>query len=285
MKMIFSCLFASLLFISTTNAQIKAVSGMVICPPDTLYIGYYVTTSLVFDATVWRADGGSKGIILQKQPGITNVLNVKANKTDFTPTNLHVYTGDGKMFTFPVVFSVAPMKTTLFIRDLPVPAASTVTSPDTFSEQVNEEELNTYIQSSRIAPPFLSRQARADQMTVKLRTIHYAKDLLFITVELVNHSTLPYDIDFIRLYVQDKEKIKRSTAQQREIVPVYKDVAQTILIDQPVRYVLVMPKFSLGTNKQFYLEIFERNGGRHLAIQIKNRHLLQAKPFTYGDQK
>ena len=160
-----------------------------------------------------------------------------------------------------------------------------IPSPNASNEQINEEQLHSFVQSSRTTPPFLSRRARTDQMVVKLRTIHYVHDLLFISVELINRSTLPYDIDFIRLYVQDKERIKRSSAQQREIVPVYKDVAGTISEDKPLRYVLVMPRFTLGTNKQFYLEIFERNGGRHLALEIKNRHLLQSKQLTYGDQK
>lgn len=277
----------AILFLYTTNAQIKAVPGIVIPPTDTLYIGYHMTTSLVFDATVWQVDGGSKGIIFQKQPGITNVLNVKANRTDFTPTNLHVYTGDGKMFTFLIMYSPLPTKTTLSIRHLSLPEEKVEekASPDVSSESINEAQLHSFIQSSRTASPFLSRRARTDQMVVKLRTIHYINDLLFICVELINRSLLPYDIDFIRLYIQDKEKIKRSTVQQREIVPVYKDILQTIPIGKPLRYVIVLPKFTLGTNKQFYLEIFEKNGGRHLAMQIKNRHLLQAKPFSYGSQK
>ena len=283
MKKILHSLLAILSF-ATAQAQIKAVPSMIIHPTDTLYIGYYVTTALVFDASVWRADGGSKGIIIQKQPGVTNVLNVKAGKMDFTQTNLHVYTGDGRMFTFPIVYAHAPLQTTLFIRDLQLPETSTAESAvaDTSAEPINEAQLQGFIQTSRTTSPFLSHRTRTDQMIVKLRTIHYVGDLLFVSMELTNRSSLPYEIEFIRLYVQDKEKIKRSTVQQREIVPVYKDQLQPILIGKPVRYVLVLPKFTLGTNKQFHLEIFEKNGGRHLAMQIKNRHLLQAKPFLYG---
>lgn len=286
MKSILSIIL-SIIFISSTNAQIKAIPGSNIRSNDTLYIGYFVTTSLVFDAAIWNADRGSKGIILEKQSGITNVLNLKANKLDFKQTNVHVYTSDGKMFTFPVVFSPTPLQTTLYIRKAPAEHANTSIPSSTFpfKEPINEAQLHTFIETSRTAIPFVSRRDRTDQTIVKLRTIHYVQDLLFISLELVNRSPLPYDIDFIRLYVQDKGKIKRSTMQQREITPIYKDAAQTISTDEPLRYVIVIPKFTLGTDKQFYLEVFEKNGGRHLAIKIKNRHLLQAKQLTNGSQK
>jgi conjugative transposon TraN protein len=286
MKMFIIYLITTILF-TAANAQIKVVPSAMNRPTDTLYIGYYVTTSLVFDATVWRADGGSKDIIFQKQPGITNVLNVKGNRRDFMPTNLHVYTGDGKLFTFLVIYSPTPVITTLFIRDLPTAKAPLEThSHLPFSHDLlNEEQLQSFIESSRTALPFLSRMSRANQIIAKLRTLHYVQDLLFLSIEIINQSTLPYDIEFIRMYVQDKEKIKRSTVQQREVIPVYKDLYKNVSIGKPQRYVIVIPKFTLGDNKQFYLEIFERNGGRNLAMQIKNRHLLRAKSFYYGDQK
>jgi conjugative transposon TraN protein len=286
MKLALSLFFA-LATLTATFAQIKAVPGIIDRPADTLYIGYYVTTSLVFDATVWRADGGSKGVMMQKQPGLTNVLNLKANTINFKPTNLHVYTGDGKLFTFSIAYTPAPLLTTLFIKE-PLtsrPDVGTIPAMEILPEQLNEEQLHTFIQNSRAAAPFITHKEKADHMIIKLRTIHYVRDWLFIGVELANHSTLPYGIDFIRLYVQDKEKIKRSSVQQREIIPIYKDAPQTISPDAPLRYVIVLPKFTLGRNKQFYLEIFEKNGGRHLALEIRNRHLLQAKPITYGSQK
>jgi hypothetical protein len=41
--------------------------------------------------------------------------------------------------------------------------------------------------------------------------------------------------------------------------------------------VIIVPKFTIPDKKEFLIELFEKNGGRHLTLQIKNKHLLKAK--------
>src|SRR5450631_4405201 len=65
-----------------------------------LAVGCTTTTVLIFPSPVKQADRGYKDLIAQKQTGVEKVLKIKAARTDFTPTNLHVFTADGKIYAF-----------------------------------------------------------------------------------------------------------------------------------------------------------------------------------------
>jgi len=54
----------------------------------------------------------------QKQPGVENVLKVKAARKDFPPTNLHVFTADGRVYAFDVSYSPNPPQTTYDLTKL-----------------------------------------------------------------------------------------------------------------------------------------------------------------------
>ena len=48
-----------------------------------LSVGYNTTTVLIFPAPVKQADRGERDLLAQKQPGVENVLKVKAARRDF----------------------------------------------------------------------------------------------------------------------------------------------------------------------------------------------------------
>src|SRR5665213_4036989 len=85
-------------------------------PPETfiehytLAIGYNATTVLIFPASIKPGDKGTSDheFIIQKQPGAENILKLKAARQDFTPSNLHVFTSDGKIYAFDVSFAPNP---------------------------------------------------------------------------------------------------------------------------------------------------------------------------------
>ncbi|MGB8194531.1 MAG: DUF4138 domain-containing protein, partial [Chitinophagaceae bacterium] len=88
----------------------------------------------------------------------------------------------------------------------------------------------------------------------------------------------PYDVDFIRLYLQDQQKTKRSSMQEQDITPLYQDEVLQVKANE-INFVVAVPKFTVPDKKEFVLEIFEKNGGRNMALKVSNRLLFQVKPM------
>lgn len=271
-----------LLAIATTTFSQPGINNL---PASTniihykLTVGYSTTTILIFPAPVKQADRGYKDLIAQKQPGMENVLKIKAARKDFIPTNLHVFTGDGRIYAFDVSYSPDPPQTTYDLSKL-----DSVGKQDgppeiiEFSKKgLDNEQLAKSVEKVRQAKSVFSSSTRKYRMKLQLQTIYLSGNILLFGFEIANRSNLPYNIDFTRLYIRDKQKVKRSSLQQRDIIPLYKDTATSIAGNAAVKWVVAVPKFTIPDHRQLVLEVYEKNGGRYVTLEVTNRQLFKAK--------
>ena len=91
---------------------------------------------------------------------------------------------------------------------------------------------------------------------------------------------LNFDIDFLRFSIRDKKAVKRTALQEVELTPLY-IAGDTKVIKAKGQQVIVvaLPKCTLAPAKVLALEVGERNGGRHLSLAVRNRHLITAIPL------
>jgi len=248
-----------------------------------LMVGYNTTTVLIFPAPVNQADRGYKDIIAQIQPGVENVLKVKAARRDFASTNLHVFTSDGKVYAFDVSYISNPAQTTYDLTKLSVENDSDTAQSGiiTFTQKpIDKALLEINVEKSKKSKSFFSTSIHKYRMKLRLQTIHLADNIMFFGFEIANRSNLPYNIDFTKVFIQDQQKVKRSSVQDREITPLYKDTLSTIPGNAVVKWVVAVPKFTIPEHRHFVLEIYEQNGGRHLTLEIKNRQLFEARTYS-----
>src|SRR6185312_9889025 len=244
-----------------------------------LAIGYNTTTVLIFPAPVKQADRGYKDLIAQKQPGVENVLKIKAARRDFPPTNLHVFTSDGRIYAFDVSYTPDPPQTTYDLTKLDTGKGDAGQQDIIKLSQkvVDKEQLIKNADKVREAKPFFSTSNHKYRMKWQLRTIYLSDDILLFGFTIANRSNLPYNIDFTRLYIRDKQKVKRASVQEREVIPLYKDTVTTIPGNATAKWVVAVPKFTIPDHRKFVLEMYEKNGGRHLTLEVTNRQLFKAK--------
>lgn len=246
-----------------------------------LSVAYSTTTVLVFPATVKPVDRGDRDIIAQKQSGADNVLKIKAAQKNFAPTNLHVFTADGRIYAFDVFYTDSLASTHDLTRLTIPPDATALTGPVLLTDQpVNSAELQAYIREmDSNAHPHRGPSDHTGQMTLRLDQAGLAGPLVFFRLHFSNRSNLDYHLDFIRLFLRDREKAKRTSVQEREMIPVYEDSLPVIRGHGDVRHLLAIPAFTLSNGKQFVLEAYEKNGGRTLTLYIRNKTLFRAKPL------
>lgn len=278
-------IFLSLLALLFSFAHVHAQQPSIPLPPSTLIthyllpIGYNTTTVLVFSAPVKPVDRGDRDVLAQKQPGVENVLKLKAARKHFPMTNLHVFTADGKIFAFDIVYTDS-LASTHNLTSLTIPTALSNTKPVVLlsREPVNTDEMARYIAEIKALPKIHHGPAdHSNKMTLRLERVSLAGPLLLFRFHIANRSNLDYNIDFIRLYIRDRQKAKRTSVQEKEILPVYEDSTCPIPGDSAITHVLAVPAFTLAGGKQFIIEAYEKNGGRSLALYIKNKSLLQAR--------
>lgn len=248
--------------------------------PFKLEVGYNFNTAIAFPGTIKKAYWGYKDIMAMEVPEVENILLVKAARKNFDPTNLHVFTLDGTLYVFNVTYSDNPIRTTFDLRKVNLDSVTSSTSPVSFSDQpLNELQLAQAMQTVKEAKRFLSKADRQYDMILQLRGIFFSHNMLFFSFDLSNASQLDYDVDFMHFYIKDKHKSKRSSFQQRELVPVKKDIINTITGQRTETFVVAVPKFTIPDQKEFFFEVYELNGGRTISLRIKNRQLLKAKPI------
>lgn len=250
--------------------------------PYKLEVTFNKTSNIVFPAAITSIDRGSQDIMVEKAAGVDNILRVKADTKIFEETNLSVITNDGKLYSFLVNYNSNPSYLNINIGDV---VLSTMTSSKpkdggiTASMTMNEQSLKEYSQKA------VSRKSNiysvydeSSRMTFALTGFYVKDNTMFCRLKINNYSRINYDIDQFRLYIRDKKQSKRTATQEIEIDPLF-ILGDSSRIKGPGEETLIIavPKFTIPDGKYMAIEIMECNGGRHLTLKVKNRHVVRAR--------
>jgi conjugative transposon TraN protein len=259
--------------------NLKDLPANTVMKPYKLEIGYYTTTVLVFPAQVLVGDRGFNEIIATEERNLSNVLKIKAARKNFNPTNLHVFTADGRIYPFEISYSDHPSSFTFDLINLGQMDSESLKDPGIIfsGDKISDLRLQRELNRIKTANSFFSKSVHKYEMKLRLRSIYVSGNRMYFGLELNNKSNLTYDLDFIRTYIQDEQKVKRSSFQETEIIPIYKDSLRAVLGGTKSELLIAVPKFTLSRNKRFRIELFEKDGGRDLFLEIKNHQLLRTR--------
>jgi conjugative transposon TraN protein len=268
-------------FTLALTAQLPAHSQSLPLPPSTLILHYRVfltynsTTVLVFPAAVRPVDRGDPDVLAQRQMGVENVLKLKAARRNFSPTNLHVFTGDGRIYAFDLYYTDTLASTYNLTRLDP---ATTPSGPEILlaGQPLNSDQLNACVALIRGQSSEFSIRSRHYSMRLQLQNIDMVGPMLFFRFTVSNRSNLDYTPDFLRLYLSDQARAKRTSRQDQELRPLYADTLVPIPGRESRTFIVGLPRITIPDRKEFRVELYEKNGGRSLALRIRNRQLLRA---------
>jgi len=230
--------------------------------PTSLCIATDKTMSLVFPFSIKHVDRGTKDILVEPLKEAGNILLVKAATKDFSETNLSVVTEDGSVYCFLVGYGIPAS----WVNRLPIQSKTA---------------LSTYA-NSIVDNPSTMKGVRDEKwdMLGQLKGIYIKDDVIYYQLELTNESPIDYDVDFLRFYIRDKKKSKRTAAQEIELTPLY-IAGNTSKVKANSKCVMVMAleKFTVPDAKYLAIEIGEKNGGRNLLMKVNNRKIIKAIPL------
>lgn len=246
-------------------------------PYARLQISEQMTTNLIFPHAIKSVDRGNRGILVQKAQEAENILQVKAESETLANSNLTVLTEKGGFYSFSVEYQATPEAINLKI--LPTIFNS---NSDLKRFKPSETEITqTAEEVSRKNRSNPTKRQRRFLTGLRLMGIYIEQDLLFFQFQLENQTNIPYDIEQFRLFIRDNKPSKRTASQELEQTPVVTHGdPDRIAAQSSHTLVVALPKFTLPDQKHLKIELMEKNGGRHLTLKVKNKHLMRAKTLN-----
>lgn len=262
------------------------------------------TTHIIFPAKIKEFDAGTDYVLAQIPETVTNILRVKANpkatafcRTDSSrETNMTVITEDGGFYSFLIRYQQEPEILNInmannqttdintsrslginqsMVLSLVSPGSSTDGSP-----VLSQSDLRYQCERIESRKPFIRNiGASAMRLTSLLTGIYVAEKVMYMQLELRNDSQIDYDPDFIKFYVRDKDVLKRMAAQELELKPYthFPSSPKLLRAKTDHRVIYALPLTTLTQDKVMDVEIYEKNGGRHLRFQVEPDILLLSK--------
>ena len=244
------------------------------------------TTSLIFPAVIKSVDKGSRDVLVQKARDVSNVLHVKAALENFAETNLTVITADGALHHFTVRYVADPASLTLDMgetesNDAGGAATSRAASRLLFSSEITESQMQQYCEAITGSGRILHLKRKGhDKVALALLGIYIKNDVIFYRVRIRNKSNIDYDVDFLKFFIRDNTRIKRTASQEVESPVLYRaGEAQKVSGKSQSEIVYALQKFTIPDAKHLAIELFEKNGGRHFLLRVKNKSIVRARPL------
>jgi conjugative transposon TraN protein len=264
-------------------------------PPYGLEVCYDKTVHIIFPSAVKYIDLGSANLIAGKAGDAENVVRVKAAVKGFeTETNFSVICDDGSFFSFNVNYANEPEKLNVEMKDF-IHDGDAVNRPNNSMEVYLKELGNESPMMVRLIMKSIHANnkryvkhigSRRFNVQFLLKGIYTHQSMIYFHTQIKNLSNVPYDIDFIRFKIVDKKIAKRTAIQETVIVPLRAFNYNVSIGGNKTEFtVFAFDKFTIPDDKCLWVEMFEKNGGRHQSFAVENEDLVRARTVDHLKMK
>jgi len=265
-----------LLSLAGLTAKSQTIYGRIIptyIEPYTIEVSLNKTTNLLFHYRVRNVDRGSDDII----DTLCNdtALLVKANRANFNPTNLSVYTADGRLYAFTVHYNADPEHLAIALQH---ESAGPIVQPVNNLPVNTDDALEHYCKETAGMPGYWGgHKAKGYGMSLRLKGLYVHSNIMLFPIALSNRSKVGYDIESLRFFIADAKKAKRTATQEVELRPLYV-FGETAAIEGKSSKTIcfALPKFTLPSGKVLKISLQEKDGGRNLMLRFHNRTVVKA---------
>ena len=257
------------------NPQISYIQiGETSPTPHVLPVGKDKQMYLIFPGKITYEDHGSQDISVEKAEGVDNILAVKAVRDFKTESNISVVTDSGKFYTFSLRYTQNPEVFTFVIDKDEQQRVAILDDGELTTDQKKkmQEAINKHL------PLDLGLSDKISGEEFEITNIFIHNDILLFRISMRNRTQINYTIDFMRLYIQDAKKSKKTAIQQLEQNVLFTfDYPEDIPAHEKRTFVVAVNKFTIPDKKRLVIEIQEKNGGRHFFFKLKNKSILESE--------
>lgn len=248
---------------------------------DTLYANEHKNVALFFPEPIRQGITGAENFVFtynREKEQYFGLLQATPGKE----SNLLVVNRDGSIFSYIVRYKKELSTLNYFVpktKSIGNEKPKTIDSLKVSEAQIQPDNRSYYYEN--FCSYLLDRKQRIGRIKTRnegivlsVEDIVFDKEELYFTIKIENRSTLDYDLNFLRLSIQTRQKGKRKSLQTLYQTPVYShNVPAKVVENETVRLVYVLPKFSLSDDRRAVLELNEKDGERNLKLNISHRFI------------
>ena len=237
--------------------------------PYEITTSYYQTTNLIFPYAIKSVDRGSGSVIVQKARSVENILQAKAAQKGFEPTNLSVVTADGTFYSFLVAYADKPSQLNISFA---------IGEPVQFSDGVlGERQLQQESWQVRGMRRFMRVQRKQQDIRLQLSGIWLSENAMWYTLKLNNRSQVDFRTGYLRFFLRDCKRSKRTAIQEIEVLPVYRSTTPKVGGLGQAQWVIGFHPFTVPPDKKLIIQVNEKGNGRTVILPVKSKVVLRAR--------
>jgi conjugative transposon TraN protein len=267
---------------SSIHAQTPIDPGLVPLRSIAVPVTFNKMTSLIFPSAIRSGIRVSRDILVQRVKGVDNALELKALKRHFPQTNLAVYALDGHLYSFDLQYADDPPQLSFLVANSSAfRQAAPPANLQLSGLPANMEKLAADARFLEQHQPFLKHSARDQGISLNMQGIYLTDGLLWMTFAIRNTSLIPFPIDHIRIYTEDRKPLKRHASQELPLKPLFQDIPTFAPPGPPQATAMALPLFTMGRGRRLTVEMQESNGARLVRLRLRGSILLEAKQITH----
>ncbi|WP_179367618.1 DUF4138 domain-containing protein [Winogradskyella forsetii] len=250
-------------------------------PLDTIYANDTKNVALFFPEPIRQGITGSDNFVFtynREKQQYFGLLQAKPGKE----SNLLVINRNGSIFSYIVRYKSQLSKLNYFVpKSSSIGNERPVTNDSTDVKRVEDSVDNNTFYYTKFSSYLLDKrqrigtiQKRNDGIILSINNIVFDKEELYFVIQIENKSTLDYDLNFLNLSVETRQKGKKKSLQKLFQEPIFRyHVPSRITEGKVVRLVYVMPKFSIGNDRRLVVELNEKDGERDLKLKVSHKYI------------
>tara|TARA_R110002012_G_scaffold134797_2_gene288318 strand:- start:12258 stop:13115 length:858 start_codon:yes stop_codon:yes gene_type:complete len=248
---------------------------------DTIYANDTKNVALFFPEPIRQGITGSDNFVFtynREKEQYFGLLQAKPGKE----SNLLVVNRNGSIFSYIVRYKKQLSKLNYFIplsnsigneKPLVSDSIQTATVKDSIDNRTYYyQKFCSYLLDIKQHFGYFTK--RKQGIILSVENIVFDKEELYFVIQIRNNSTLDYDLNFLNLSIETRQKGKKKSLQSLYQEPTYKhNLPSKIAESETVRFVYVLPKFSLSNDRRAILELNEKDGERNIEMKISHRYI------------
>jgi hypothetical protein len=248
---------------------------------DTIYANDSKNVALFFPEPIRQGITGSENFVFtynREKEQYFGLLQAQPGKE----SNLLIINRNGSIFSYIVRYKAKLSKLNYFI-----PLSNSIGNEkskmaDSVQTENSEKSIDNYTYYyQKFCSYLLDRRQYLGRYTrrhsgviLRVENVVFDKEELYFVIQIRNNSTLDYDLNFLNLSVETRQKGKKKSLQRLYKEPIFKHNLPTkIVVDETVRFIYVMPKFSLSNDRRVILELNEKDGERNIELKISHKYI------------
>ncbi|MBN8856256.1 MAG: hypothetical protein BGO55_08835 [Sphingobacteriales bacterium 50-39] len=271
MKQLLFLFFA--VVVTTGYAQVLPPPQPIVLEPLVVQVSINKVTNLVFHHRIMSVEVGSQEITASQVND--TALALQSSTRSFPETNLSVYAGDGRLYSFILIYADSPAHTSFLISWKDTTAFTELEEAEPLTEAAVQQTSADALAASH----FLSRHSSDEfGVSLTLKSLYVRSTLFFFVFNLENETGVDYDVLRWHFSIRDKKRGKRTAVQEVDLTPVYlsKDAYHAGFRSNHL-LVVALPKFTVPRKKYCLISLLEKDGGRNLQLRLRNNTLIKAR--------